>query len=183
MSCLVKSSPGYELTRQLITKMVRLRVVFFWLQVVLLRVVLVTKCPDTRKSASCKTLQLPIDNIEENDRPHFIVYMVDLTCRESLKIVENSLQCVDGKQYAGKTCIVALKVKCPERRAFDLDALTNLAHRHYCEVYYGSLETEMEKDVLAKQIIRVSEVACGQKHNVTPLLVESTKWFSEQYFL
>ncbi|XP_022340546.2 centromere protein M-like [Crassostrea virginica] len=123
------------------------------------------------------TITLPLPSSPDTERPRidYICFLIDLTSRDSLKTVEESLKHVDVRYFLGKCCFVALKVKNPEKRAIFIEQIAQLSKQYNSDVLYGSFETDDESAFLAEQILKSVEIAAGLKKNVSPMFLECTR--------
>ncbi|XP_062597220.1 centromere protein M-like [Saccostrea cucullata] len=122
------------------------------------------------------TLPLPLTSDKSRPRIDYICFLIDLTSRDSLKTVEESLKHVDVRYFLGQCCFIALKVKNPEKRAIFIEQIVQLSKQYKSDVLYGSFETEEESIFLAEQILKSVEIAAGMQKNVTPMFLESTRF-------
>ncbi|XP_061197913.1 centromere protein M-like [Saccostrea echinata] len=122
------------------------------------------------------TLPLPVTSDNSRPRIDYICFLIDLTSRDSLKTVEESLKHVDVRYFLGQCCFIALKVKNPEKRAIFIEQIIQLSKQYKSDVLYGSFETEAESIFLAEQILKSVEIAAGMQKNVSPMFIESTRF-------
>ncbi|CAC5358593.1 CENPM [Mytilus coruscus] len=125
------------------------------------------------RTATC----LPLSTEDEESRPRidFICFIVDLTNRESMRVVEESVKHIDLRYFLGRSCFVALKVKCPEKRGVGLELVSQFCDHYGAPILYGALETDQEKITLAKQVLNMAKVSAGLVNNISPLLIDSTR--------
>lgn len=122
------------------------------------------------------TLPLPVTSDSSRPRIDYICFLIDLTSRDSLKTVEESLKHVDVRYFLGKCCFVALKVKNPEKRAIFIEQIAQLSQQYKSDVLYGSFETEAESAFLAEQILKSVEIAAGLQKNKSPMFLECCRF-------
>lgn len=122
------------------------------------------------------TLPLPVTSDSSRPRIDYICFLIDLTSRDSLKTVEESLKHVDVRYFLGKCCFVALKVKNPEKRAIFIEQMAQLSQQYKSDVLYGSFETEAESAFLAEQILKSVEIAAGLQKNKSPMFLDCCRF-------
>ncbi|KAK7485418.1 hypothetical protein BaRGS_00018099 [Batillaria attramentaria] len=123
---------------------------------------------------TASSLPLPTENADLRPRIDFICFIMSMTDRESIQVVEKSLSLVDVKYFLGRACLVVTGVH-SHKKMTDLDQVTALADSFNLPLVFGEVKSEKERDQLARRILTMTEVAAGFKNHVSPLLVESTR--------
>ncbi|OPL32763.1 hypothetical protein AM593_02560, partial [Mytilus galloprovincialis] len=85
---------------------------------------------------------------------------------DNMRVVEESVKHVDLRYFLGRSCFVALKVKCPEKRGVGLELVSEFCDHYGAPILYGALESDQEQITLA---------SAGLVNNISPLLIDSTR--------
>nr|XP_054763805.1 centromere protein M-like [Lytechinus pictus] len=121
--------------------------------------------------------QLPLPSMNDEKRPKIdlIVFIFDVNINMSLKTIAESLPHVDPTYFLGRVCFLALNASSDRSQCADLGDIIALCDSYDSPLICGDLETQEQRESLARRIVEMTEIAAGFKHGVSPLLVQSTR--------
>lgn len=135
---------------------------------------------DTPFSVAIRTatsLPLPRENEAERPRIDFICFMIDLTNKESIKVMESCLHKVDVEYFLGRSCLVASQVQDTVKNIVDLEQVIDLADKYNMQTLCAQSQDEAQLSALGKRIIQMVLNATGYKKYITPAVIDTTKGF------
>ncbi|XP_070581202.1 centromere protein M-like [Ptychodera flava] len=137
---------------------------------------LVDLCTDfTLHVRTATSLPLPRENDESRSKIDFVVFLIDLSNKLSLSVIESSVKLLDIEYFLGKVCFVITKATKPELQNVEMTAVTGLCDAYDSPMLCGKIESDEDCRGLARKLIKMTEIAAGFKPCVTPMLIASTK--------
>lgn len=122
-------------------------------------------------------LPLPEENAETRPRIDFICFLIDLTDRDSLQVLEKSLTLVDVKFFLGKACLVVSGAQ-SRRRMTAIDQVKALADSFHLPLLFGETKVEKERDQLARRLLHMVDTAAGFQRYISPAVLDASKCVS-----
>ncbi|KAL1930312.1 hypothetical protein VTP01DRAFT_10474 [Rhizomucor pusillus] len=112
--------------------------------------------------------------------PHvdFILFMVDMTNKESLTTLERALQTIEPTYGYSKCAVVVSKVDSVQTWAFEFDSVKNLLTEYNdIPLFHVNLKDEPERRDVCSQITRTIRISALQQKDVDPLLLKSLEHY------
>ncbi|XP_030840712.1 centromere protein M [Strongylocentrotus purpuratus] len=121
--------------------------------------------------------QLPLPSINDEQRPKIdlIVFILDVNVNMSLKTVADSLPHLDPTYFLGRVCFLALNAPSEKTQCADLGDILALCDAYDSPLICGDLETQEQRESLARRLVEMTEIAAGFKNGISPLLIQSTR--------
>ncbi|XP_076453222.1 centromere protein M-like [Babylonia areolata] len=120
------------------------------------------------------SLPLPEENAASRPRIDFICFLINMTDRDSIQVVEKSLPLVDVRYFLGRACLVVTGAH-SHKRMTNVEQVTALADSYHLPLVFGEIKVEKEKDQLACRLFKMVEIAAGFKQRVSASVIDSTK--------
>ncbi|CAE1306990.1 unnamed protein product [Acanthosepion pharaonis] len=94
----------------------------------------------------------------------YICFVADISQKESLKRVTDSMKFIDAKYFLSRACLVVhIPNGCRENFSIELESINHLAKNYNLMTIFGNLEKGADK--VSTQLLRLVEIACGFKKN------------------
>ncbi|KAI0213576.1 Centromere protein M [Lamellibrachia satsuma] len=123
------------------------------------------------------SLPLPSENAEKRPCIDFIIFMVDLTNRQSYHSVERSLCNVDVSYFLGKVCFLITQAHKLGEQSVETETVSQLSDAYDSPMLCCNINNEGDRKLAAEKLLSMIEVCSGFTHDVTPMLLDTTRTF------
>ncbi|XP_077979432.1 centromere protein M-like [Glandiceps talaboti] len=120
-------------------------------------------------------LPLPEENAESRPKIDFVVFIIDMSKKNSFTMVESCVKLLDINYFLGRVCFVITHADKPNLQNVSLQAVIGLCDAYDSPMVWGSMETKEGCHCLARKLLTTTEIIAGCKTNVTPMLIRATR--------
>ncbi|XP_013402384.1 centromere protein M-like [Lingula anatina] len=120
---------------------------------------------------------LPLPENKETDRPKIdmVIFMIDMTDKRSMAVVESSLPHLDVDYFLGRVCFVIKNAQGLLDRSVEIEAVTQLADTYDSPLLCETVEPGQGGSSVAEKILQLLAISVGFHDHITPLLIDVTK--------
>ncbi|KAL1921187.1 uncharacterized protein VTP21DRAFT_10903 [Calcarisporiella thermophila] len=126
-------------------------------------------------SFNCRTAEsLPLPSDDKRPRYDFVIFLLDLTNRQSFDQFQRSLPCLSPEFLMGRSCIVLTRADKITHYSFDSKDVKTYVEQFYdIPIFHTNLSNEEERATLSEQLFRCIQVSSGYQPFITPARVHS----------
>ncbi|KAK2173730.1 hypothetical protein NP493_851g01010 [Ridgeia piscesae] len=128
-------------------------------------------------------LPLPADNAEKRPCIDYIIFMIDLTNRQSYHSVERSLRCVDARYFLGKVCFLITQAHRLGEQSVETETVSQLSEAYdspmvFCNINNDGVQKacgrEAVDDGCSGQLLHTRHHTNAARHNTNILPIRET---------